>query len=107
MTTIEIIFLVIAIAFVVLVGFLVNFILEATKTLKKVNGLVDDMNTASRPLLSTVSSVGESLNSWTEDMKREYRKEQLQREEKSKSGAFSLIDLALLGLVLWKKIKKN
>lgn len=110
MTTLEIILLIIAIAFVVMVAFLSIFIAQATRTMTRVNDLLDDVNFSLHPLLSSMGNVSQKLESWTSGMNKVCKKECCMTtgdEEVSKKAVAGLMDMALIGFYLWKKLKKK
>lgn len=135
METSEIIFLVIAIAFVALVGFLIFLIVKANQTLVKVNGilesvqknltqdpknLIQNANELSTnivfkmkcldPLFNALANIGQGLefktNNFKENMLLKSLKERIEdNHEKDKTGISDAVDCAVLGLNLWKKYK--
>lgn len=137
MDTTEIIFLIIAIAFVALVAFLIVLIVKANQTMGKVNeilgsvqkhlekepkNLLDNVNELSAnvcykmkcldPLFNALSHMGQGLemkaNNFKEGMLWRSLKEKLDDDEvKEKSGVSDIVDCAVLGLNLWKKYKKD
>ncbi len=129
MSAVEIIFLVIAVAFVVLVVCLCRLICRACKTLKKVNEMIDDLDHQPKDILNQANEISVNLNSKLKRLDPIFRavencgtewecKTALRNERlfckccKSKVAseeveATDFIQLALMGINLWKKIKKG
>lgn len=124
MDTTEIILLVIAIAFVVLVGFVISLIVNTNKTLAKVNVILDGLEEEPKnllkninyklkcldPIFNVASHLGQGLefkaSAFKEGMYWKSMKEKLDiGEEHDKSGVSEVVDCAMLGLNLWKKYK--
>lgn len=118
----EIIFLIIAIAIVVLIIFIIRFLLKLDVTFTKLNSVIDqtdhiseDLNDKMQcinPFFQIASHVGEGLKhravSYERDQLIESLKEQLNQSESDKSDIYlDAIDCALLGLKIWKQLKNK
>lgn len=106
MSAIEIIILVIAIAFVVLVIFLIQAMRKVALVLDNVNVMTQDINTKMnyiQPLFRVISNVGEGLEQRTMSFKE--CKHDFEECTTEKEIASDLVECAIIGLNIWKKIK--
>jgi len=108
MDTYQIIFLVIAIAIVVLVAFIVRFLCKAEKTLTNLNVLSEDLNSKMQcihPFFRMISVVGEGLEYRAASLNRQHLFKCCSEESRDQDIYLDVVDCALLSLRIWKKMK--
>lgn len=100
MSPVEIAYLVVALAIVVLAIFLARFVYKATKTLDNVNKKMQSFD----PLFNAVSNVSECLECKTEGLK---EKVQCEMSAQQRSELEPYLLLAILGVRIWETIQKR
>lgn len=109
MTTTEIILLIFALAFVVLVIFLARFLYVATKTVRRLNRTISGVNLITfdaqqklktlNPLFHSLSNLGKTLQKKTNVTYEQFNED--------KPHITAVCDLITLGAGLWKKMQNK